>query len=550
MSFKNIFNSNKKAVGFIVLVIFLVYGWTVFFDFVYLDEEELIIGNQNFISQPKNFFEVFKHDVNFPSGFSPYYRPIVTLSFMADAFIGGLNPFYYHFTNLLLHIAASVLVFYLFINLGYDSKISLFSSLIFSVHPALNQAVAWVPGRNDPLLMIFLLLSFLSFIKLMDRPKYLILAGHISLFTLAVFTKETAIALPLILISYTYLLKRKSWVFKYAIGSWAASMGIWYFLRQAILQTKDLVSQDILKIIFSSLPAMSFYIGKIIIHYGFSVLPTLKDSNIWFGLVSILILSAMLFRNGISRRIIFGLTWFILFLLPSLISYDYESRVVFLEHRLYIPIVGFLIVLMEIQWIKIFPWLKNKIRIVSVSVIVVLSLLSIVHLQYFKNRLNFWLSAVAGSPNLARAHNGLGTAYIVQNELDKAQAEYLKAIDLNSQEKKIHNNLGVVYSRKKLYQLAEEEFKKEIEINSSYETAYYNLGRLYAVNDKFKEAEFYWLKSLEIDPNYSQARQDLAVYYFQNRDYEKSIFQIEEMLKRGAVIHPELKKFYKAYSQQ
>ena len=179
------------------------------------------------------------------------------------------------------------------------------------------------------LLAVFILLSFLSFIKLMNKPNYLMLAGHIIFFTLAVFTKETAVALPFIFVAYTFLLKKKSWAFKYVAGSWIASIGIWYFLRQAILQTKDLAIPDILKMIFGHLPAALAYIGKIMIPYSFSVLPILNNSNLVFGAISILILFFMLFRNGISRRIIFGMAWFILFLLPSMISYDDESRVVF-----------------------------------------------------------------------------------------------------------------------------------------------------------------------------------------------------------------------------
>ena len=542
MNFRNIVSSNKKTAGIIALVVILVYGQTVFFDFVHLDEDDLIIGNQSFISSFKNFFEVFKHDVNFPSGFSPYYRPILTLSFMADAFVGGLSPFYYHFTNLALHIAASALVFYLLLSLGYNSKVSLFLSLIFSVHPVLNQAVAWVPGRNDSLLAVFILLSLILFIKFTEKPSFLVFAGHAVFFTLAIFTKETAVVFPLILAAFVYFFKKKFWVSRYAIVLCLSSIAIWHFLRQAVLTTKDQAVYGIGEMIFKHFPATLVYLGKVVVPYGFSVLPTLKDSSLWFGVISLLVLIFLLYKNGISRKMFFGLFWFLLFLLPSLISYDYESRVVFFEHRLYLPLVGFLIVLAEIQWSRVFTLSGNKVITTQVLVVITLSALSLVNLRHFKNRFSFWQSAVANSPNLARAHSGLGSAYLVQNETVKAREEYVRALNLNSQEKKVHNNLGVLYSNEKKWLMAEEEFKKEIEINSLYEAVYYNLGRLYAVNGRFKEAEIYWLKSLELKPDYIKSHQDLAVYYFQIKSYDKSLYHINEIIKYNAPLLPELSK--------
>ena len=101
-----------------------------------------------------------------------------------------------------------------------------------------------------------------------------------------------------------------------------------------------------------------------------------------------------------------------------------------------------------------------------------------------------------------------------------------------------------------MFDKAEEEFKKEIKINPLYELGYYNLGRLYAQEKRFSEAEEYWLKAIELKPDYIQAHQDLAVYYFQSKSYEKCLYHINEIVKYGGPLHPELVKLKKILESQ
>ena len=66
---------------------------------------------------------------------SPYYRPLLFLSFFVDHLFWGLNPFGYHLTNLLIHLANVMLVFYLVRLVCGSEDLALFSSLFFAVHP-------------------------------------------------------------------------------------------------------------------------------------------------------------------------------------------------------------------------------------------------------------------------------------------------------------------------------------------------------------------------------------------------------------------------------
>ncbi len=566
--------SFKKLYPYLLIagIAFAAYAQILWFDFVHLDEDTLIIGNQNFISDIGNITEVFKHDVNYPSGFSAYYRPVLTLTFMTDALMGGLNPLSYHFSNIVFHMIASLLLYVLLLKFNRGNTASLFLSLIFAVHPVLNQALAWIPGRNDSLLAIFVFSSFIFFINLMAKENLRNLFVHSAFFALAMFTKETAASLPLACLAYYVLLSQNklSLKFKYYLAEiWVGVFGAWFFLRNAVLKIEDLAASSIVQMAISHSSAILIYIGKIIFPFKLSVLPTLADSSVLYGLISLFAILALVLISKKSYRpvllvrqslgvggsnieglALFGVLWFLLFIAPVLVSYDHESRVVFFEHRIYVPMAGFLIILLSVNWEKIISASSKIIRILMAGIIAALFAVTTVHLRDFKDGLSFWQSAVKNSPSLSRSHKGLGTVYFNENNFELAETAYMKALELNPEEKVVHNNLGVVYVNKKMFDEAEGEFKKETELNPLYEPAYYNLGRLYAQEKNFSEAEKYWLKALELKPDYIQVHQDLAVYYFQKADYKASLNHINEIIKYGALLHPELAKVKALFDAQ
>ncbi|MCK4751451.1 MAG: tetratricopeptide repeat protein, partial [Bacteroidales bacterium] len=59
----------------------------------------------------------------------------------------------------------------------------------------------------------------------------------------------------------------------------------------------------------------------------------------------------------------------------------------------------------------------------------------------------------------------LGLAYLEENKLEEAEAEFFKLIDIAPKEKLGYANLGLVYLRMGRYQEAEERLKQAVEID-------------------------------------------------------------------------------------
>ncbi|MCJ7514337.1 MAG: hypothetical protein MUO23_15400, partial [Anaerolineales bacterium] len=131
-----------------------------------------------------------------------YYRPVSSLSFGADYSIWGLEPAGFFLTNLLLHAANTLMLFYL---LRVQGRLRLFpawlGAAIFLVHPVMVDVVPVISRRQDMLALFLGLLALTAYrqkIRRMPRGQVLGMLS-VGLFALAVLAKEIA-AVFLILI--------------------------------------------------------------------------------------------------------------------------------------------------------------------------------------------------------------------------------------------------------------------------------------------------------------------------------------------------------------
>ncbi len=512
MKLSNLF---KNFLPYIILVVFgfLLYYQTLFFSFVYLDDNQVIINNQQILTE-SGVFKIFTSDVFFSGAETgAYYRPLLNISFLIDSLIGGTDPFIFHFTNLILHLIAACLVFFVFKKYFFSKATSYFLAFLFLVHPALSQTIAWIPARNDLLLTIFVLASFALFLSFLKTNKISYLWGHLVFFGLALFVKETAIFLPLICLAFYYLFDYKfskedrANNFLVTFVLWFSTIFIWYLFRKiALPENISLISS--FPIIWQNLFSVLVYFGKIIFPFNLGVYPTIKDSTYYLaGLAIITSGLAIYFTKRINwRHFSFGLFWFFIFLIPTILNSDTG-----LEHRLYLSIIGIFICLAEIFPLVILDW-KNKKNITIASLIIIIfSLVTFFHAKYFSDRLSFWMEAAKNSPNSAFVHNNLGSMYYLDANFDKAKEQYEEALKLDPDQRLVHNNLGLIAVNSKDFVKAESEYKQELAINPYYDNAFTNLGSLYFNLKRFPEAKKAFGEAYRLNPNNYDAYRGLLI---------------------------------------
>jgi len=548
--FEKIFLTGWQPYLWILFLGLLIYAHTVFFGLTYLDDHILLLNNQGFLNKLSNIFHSFNQDVFYVRHeYAAAYRPMLIISFIVDTWLGGGSTFLYHFNNIILHAIAACLVFALFIKLRYKKELAFFLSLVFTTHPMLTQAAAWIPGRNDLLLAIFVIPAFISFLYFLKSGKWGYYFLHMLFLALALFTKESALAVIFLCVVYYNIMTKKtpSQSDKAILAAgWFFITLAWFLLRQEALSYNPVVLKvsDMARQLYLGAPAILLYIGKSALPFNLSVIPAMEDATLIYGAVVVAAITMALVFSKHKRYnfIVFGSLWFVLFLAPSFIRARPLSTPSFFEHRAYLAVLGFFMVLSEVDAIKNLSFKKWGTVFSTFVILAVFSSITIKYSYNFQDRLTFWKGAVDKSPHSPLAQAGLGSLYVSEKMFDEAEYRYKKALEINPNENYIHNDLGYLYMTRGLSKKAETEYRMELKISPDFAGPYVDLGYICYKDGRFKEAEGLWKKALALNPNNISASKNLAIYYYEKKDLEEALRYALELKKRGVDMPQEFLK--------
>jgi len=205
--------------------------------FVY-DDENYILRNPRVhgtLDLPKIFTETYPPDTRDRA----IYRPLVTLSFYVDGKLWGFaaqgqwNGF--HLTNSLLHSLNTCLLLLILRFFRMNSAPRMAACLVFGLHPALTEAVAWIVGRAELLGMNFGLIAVLSFLRC---PRGIGLITTCACWIFAMLCKEHWIVLPALITLLCVLLPTTNRLERRMIWRWgclALLTGIGFWAIRSII---------------------------------------------------------------------------------------------------------------------------------------------------------------------------------------------------------------------------------------------------------------------------------------------------------------------------
>ena len=523
----------------LVLAVLIIYFPTFSFGLTELDDTIFIHEFRAYNQDLHNLITSFQRGL-FDVVKDPYYRPLfldsMILNFQASD--EGQNIVSYHIVNVLLHIIAVLLLYKLFRKLEIKELHAFILSMLFAVHPVLSQAVAWIPGRNDTMLAIFIL-SFLVFaIKYSNKGKPRSLIFSALFLMLAFFTKETAAFAPPAAFILLVVVLNKKWIDKrnlvqYAV--WTGCFLLWYLARsQAAIASSGIASSHALSDMIYRLPVIVQYLGKIFLPFNLSVFPEQQDTVYYYGIIAIVILGAAVYFNKQRdvRIILGGALLFFLFLMPALLVPQELNKQTF-EHRLYLPIIGILLMLSQTAL------LKNKLndKQLLTSAIVVCGILAIInfrHQRNFADPISFWTQAAETSPNSSFA-NMMLAARLDQKEFDRSCALFRKAYKLNPKEKYLNFYYGVMLQKKDSVMQSEPYLLAEKKISNYYECDFY-LARV-AMERKDPNGAIAYLQSyLKRDSRNKMANNNLLLLYIDTQQKDKAIAHVKHMQQLGVEV--------------
>jgi len=463
----------------ILSAVILIYEKSSSFDFVYCDDNIYVIDNYAFNSDPANVFTSFAQTLGVT-----FYRPFLTISFILDAQIGKLDPKVYHITNLMLHLMVSLLLFFILLKLGFSEILSFLLSLFFSVHPILTPAVSWIPGRNDSLLSVFVLVSLLSFVHYLESRKTGSLVLHVFFFAMSLFTKETAVLFPVLCVLFIRFYRKERLFAKANItlmAGWIAASSLWWILRS--LAVADIVNPDTigLKALLQNYPTFAAILGKIFVPVKMGVLASFESFSILCGVFSLIMLVTLLiFLKKIDKgKAWFGLVWFFLFLLPAVLVRiaNVDDFFDYAEHRAYLPLVGIILLLAELLRSKKIKFRKPVPLAIALIIIGGFAARSFLYADHFKNRRAYWSHQVKTFPQKSKGYYNLGKVNFLDDRLEEAESLYKEGIRLNPQNPGLYLDLAAVYLSQQKFQAGEQSANKALSIEPNNSIALYYLGK-------------------------------------------------------------------------
>lgn len=489
----------------------LLYLPAVFFGFSGMDDETLVSGALALLADPARLPLAFAQDAFGGAGAGYHYRPLLTLSLVWDAFLGGGSPAVFHLTNALLHGACSAALLFLLRSLGCGPRRAFAAALLFCAHPLCAQAAAWVPGRNDLLLALFSLFSAAFFARAASGGGGRDFGAHLFFYALALFTKESAVVLPpLLALLYFTLPAGRDLPVQRLAAWWAGVTGGWLLARVLALPLP--LGGGELEFL-RNLPALLSYLGKAVFPFGLSTMPVLRDLPLWPGLAALGLLAAGFAAGGAPRLKLAGLTWFLLFLLPGLLRARDLFPPEFSEHRAYAALPGLAICLCGLR----VPEKLRRTPVWAASLpALFLAVLTAAGLGRFAGPLPFWESAVTGSPSSVLARTKLGAAYFAAGSHGKAREQWRAGLLLAPGNTALLVNLG---------------------------SAAYADGRP-------AEARELWEKALLGAPDDGRALGNLALYWYDRKDYRRAAAFVGRLKASGRKAHPAIEAAVSPYLRQ
>jgi len=469
-----------------------------------------------------------------------YYRPIVTLSLVLDAHIGGLAPWIYHCSNVVVHAIVCWLLFYFLRRLSVAPLTALMACLLFAVHPVVTQAVAWILGRNDTLVVMFLLLTLLAYMNYRESGRWYWILLHWICAGMALSTKETALIFPGMIFIYEIIFFRESWFSRrLVVGAcgWPFLIGGWYIVKQTLLAGQGAqISVFSFGAIVTNIRVLLEAFGKLFLPLQLSPYPTYSLLPTIAGIVAVVVSVFLVRRSNSENRLrIFAIAFMLLFLLPGMfIHFDYnEQRFDYLESRLYGVAIGFAVFITDVFYDRRLSFFSIRTKIMGIA-LPILGVLTIIYSGTFSDPLTHWRRAVEMSPRSSHAYFEMGLSVSkVLRDPAKAVGWYRKAIRMDSNIAMYHNNLGVAYGALGLQPQAKEEYQIAINLDSTYLAAYGNLGYSEFLIGNYDRTEAHWKHILAIDSTFPNVELELARLYVIWKKYPEARYHIRKLRAHG-----------------
>ncbi len=485
---------------------------------------------------PKSVQKLVGHEV---PGEDPIdYWPLSNSSLWLEWRLWDENPRGYHVTNLLIHLAVSLLVWRALRQLAVPG--AYLGAFLFAVHPVNVDSVIWISQRKTIMAMLFFLLSVIGYDRFDSGTRWPGRDAWASpwywfswlAFMAAMLSKGSVAPLPAVLLLLVWW--KRNWI---GLGDFVATAP--FFLVSAGLTVVNILFQDhgggpIRIAGFGERLAAAgavpwFYLGKALLPFDLSFIYPLwkvspQDPLWWAPLVGCFLVTGLLWwgrRLPWVRALLVAWLFFCLMLVPVMgftdVSYMNWSLVA--DHYQYISLAAVTAVVAA----GCYRFGKSPVgpRRVAASVmagvlVAVLAALTWCQSRLYRDPITLYRSAIEQNPACWQAHYNLGRLYFAEGRLQdtidasEASLHYAPENALPQNNAMAYNNIGTALFALGKKQEAIDKIRQALALDPKLARAQYNLANMLFETGQRSEAFEHYAEALAIAPNFDEAHANLG----------------------------------------
>jgi len=572
MTSKN-FKPAGKASGFaqpIVLCLLLaavtlaVYWPVTRCEFLNYDDPEYFASNPHVLAglTPGNAIWAFT------TGQTGNWHPLTWLSLMLDVNLFGQGPAGPHITNLLFHLANTVLVFLLLRRLTRTTWRSAFVAALFALHPLHVESVAWISERKDVLSMFFGLLALWAYVGFAQGIENREQGGKTAnsqhptsnaqrcywsaffFFALGLMSKPMLVTLPFLMLLLDWWPLKRFTIYDLRF---TALRLVWekipFFLLSAISCVVTFIAQQkggaVVTLVKISLAQR---VENTFVAYARYLAKTFWPSPLanpypypdhWDGLLIIyavaLIVGLCAVAGLQARRFPFAATgwfWFVGTLVPviGLVQVGNQSMA---DRYTYLPLIGIFMIAAWGLAAMCASWRLPKpvAGILAVVLLTACGLRTRDQIGYWQDSGTLCRHALAVTENNFVACNNLGTWLSKNGEVTRAMDWFRQSLQIRPDNPDALYNLGNAFAKLGNWDEAIGNYRCALQAAPDQADILNNLGFALATKKQFAEAIACFEAVLKLNPDYADAHNNLATVLFIQKRFDEAVRHFREALR-------------------
>ncbi|MDX1478814.1 MAG: tetratricopeptide repeat protein [Saprospiraceae bacterium] len=554
----------------LIAIVFAAYSPVLNADFVDMDDQKLILDKSREFNWKAKYF------IKYGFG-TPYYKPVTYLTWRAEFRAVGADAWLFHLNNLLLHLANTLLVFFIARRLAqqFDKvrehalPVAFFTALLFGLHPLHVESVAWVVERKDVLFTLFYLLGILGYMRYLDTGKWVPLLLSALAYMLSIFSKAPGITLIAVLFLFDVVWRRPFslkliteklahlGVFGFALYAFgvfgsAAQEGSIAALRDTdrkLAAASNLAEQRGVwgKTTLASMRGVLWYLHSWLpfrTSLGYPREAIIGFFGVLINIFPVILAvgaAALVWLRKKHRLLFFAHAFFFITLSPSIARLGLGIGIFMSDRYVYLPVLGLMFLLAA--WIYtlrergVFNLRTKHVVLAAIGLLFVIMTFN--GSKTWQNTETLWTNVIEKYPNVAYAYVNRGSYYRDRGQLDQALADLSKAIELDDNAN-ARIQRGLIYRQLGQSQNALTDYTQAITLDPDNTQAYTNRGNIYLDMRRFPLAIQDYSVSLNAHPRDPRTLVNRAIAHASLRDYTSA----QQDFARAEEINPNYAQIY------